>query len=158
MSDVVSGIETEAHWVGPGDVAYERLRDLRHRLFFAEMVEGRGLLDDASETRAHHLVLTPPGRPSEVLAGGRGLRTHDRTYVISQMVVEPEFQGQGLGRRVVELLVDRAARHGAHRVTLAARVEAVGFYGAVGFTVCGEEFPSATTGVPHVMMELRPPR
>ncbi len=155
MSQVVPNTRTEAHWVGPGDIAYERLRDLRHRLFFAELVEGRSLLDDTSESRAHHLVLTPPGRPEEVLAGGRGLRTHDRTYVVSQMVVEPEHQGQGLGRRVLDLLVDRAGRQGAHRVTLAARVHAVGFYEAAGFTVCGERFPSPTTGVPHVHMELR---
>ncbi|MGL5832949.1 MAG: GNAT family N-acetyltransferase [Waterburya sp.] len=44
----------------------------------------------------------------------------------------------------------------AQKIVLDARISAVNFYQQLGFQkILGTEHPSATTGVPHIYMELK---
>ncbi|MCP9849047.1 GNAT family N-acetyltransferase [Cyanobium sp. Morenito 9A2] len=59
---------------------------------------------------------------------------------LSLVVVDPRQRRQGLGRRVVEALLERAEGLGAKRATLevaADNVAALGLYGALGFQTAG---------------------
>ncbi|PKA57531.1 putative N-acetyltransferase ycf52 [Apostasia shenzhenica] len=54
--------------------------------------------------------------------------------VVWDVVVEPELQGTGLGRAVMERLVADLRRHGITNIALYAEPQVVGFYLPLGFT------------------------
>jgi GNAT superfamily N-acetyltransferase len=70
------------------------------------------------------------------------------------MAVDPSRQGTGVGRKVLEAAVDAARAAGAPMMWANARSTAVGFYERLGWTVAGEEFRTADTGLPHKAMVL----
>lgn len=75
------------------------------------------------------------------------------------MATAPEVRGQGLGRRVMELIEQdvRARATGGQPVLLLwcnARVPAVEFYRRMGWQVVSESFEIPTAG-PHVRMMKR---
>ena len=87
-----------------------------------------------------------------MIAYGQLVFKGDRVYRVCQMVVQPKYQGQGLGRSILVFLIDRAKQEGAISLTLNARLTAVGFYQKLGFQAYGKPFPSSTTGIPHITM------
>ena len=74
-----------------------------------------------------------------------------------QMAVDPQRQGEGLGRRLVVAIESRAfAELGFVRISCQARVEAATFYDTLGWTPDGDVFEEV--GIPHRSMALdRPP-
>ncbi|MFV5490869.1 MULTISPECIES: GNAT family N-acetyltransferase [Acinetobacter] len=52
------------------------------------------------------------------------------------LLVHPELQGQGIGRRIVQTLLERYA--GFHQKILVADQHATGFYQALGFSPAGQ--------------------
>jgi predicted GNAT family N-acyltransferase len=71
------------------------------------------------------------------------------------MVVEPEYQRQGLGTLILETLIATASDRGASIIVLNARVVKVGFYQKHGFQSIGEVFASPSTGLPHIKMRKK---
>lgn len=55
------------------------------------------------------------------------------------MLVHPEFQGQGIGRQMMQALLDKYA--GFHQLMLTADGKAIGFYRALGFERAGKTEP-----------------
>ena len=58
---------------------------------------------------------------------------------------------QGLGAAIVDAAKEYVREHSGTRILLHAQVQAQGFYGRQGFSVCSEVFEEA--GIPHVLME-----
>jgi predicted GNAT family N-acyltransferase len=75
----------------------------------------------------------------------------DGAVRIRQMAVESEQQRTGCGRMLLDAVERELANRGMQRVTLHARIEAVGFYAKLGYTPMGEEF--VEVGIPHRAME-----
>jgi GNAT superfamily N-acetyltransferase len=71
------------------------------------------------------------------------------------MAVEPSRQWTGLGRQVLAAAVAAAWEGGAPLLWANARTAALPFYAAAGWTVAGEEFLAADTGLPHLPIVLR---
>jgi predicted GNAT family N-acyltransferase len=71
---------------------------------------------------------------------------------IGRMAVLAGWRGRGIGRAMLELLIDFARRRGLRRVHLASQAHAIGFYAASGFVAEGAEFMEA--GIPHRHMTL----
>ncbi|WP_442485179.1 GNAT family N-acetyltransferase [Aeoliella sp. SH292] len=69
---------------------------------------------------------------------------------IRQMAVGPEYQGQGLGRRLLTAVEGDLQERGIATVELAARLEALGFYEKLGYHAVGEQF--VEVGIPHQEM------
>lgn len=69
---------------------------------------------------------------------------------IRQMAVRPDFQGQGLGRRLLTAVGQVLEDQGFRRLSLHARAHVIGFYESLGFTVIGEPFTEV--GIPHRKM------
>ena len=70
---------------------------------------------------------------------------------LAQMAVDPQRQGEGIGRRLVIEVEKRAfAELGLERVYCHAQVTAVGFYEQLGWTIEGEKFIEA--GIEHYVM------
>lgn len=73
---------------------------------------------------------------------------------LMQMAVDPQRQGEGLGRRLVVAVESRAfGELGLTELFCHAQVPAMGFYDALGWEVDSEEFTEA--GIPHRRMRLR---
>jgi ribosomal protein S18 acetylase RimI-like enzyme len=70
-----------------------------------------------------------------------------RTGRLLQMAIEPDRQGQGLGKRLVHALEEEVGRRGFDEVTLHARETAVGFYAGLGYVPFGA--PYTEVGIPH---------
>lgn len=69
---------------------------------------------------------------------------------IGRMAVLKAWRGRGVGRALLQTLLDLAVRQGLPRVTLSAQIHALGFYERAGFHVIGEPFMDA--GIPHRKM------
>lgn len=76
-------------------------------------------------------------------------------FQIYQMVVEPKYQGQGLGRQILQALIEAATAQGASLVTLNARVTKMLFYQKSGFEPVGEVFASSSTGIAHIQIRVQ---
>ena len=74
---------------------------------------------------------------------------------IGRMAVLKDWRRRGVGRALLQALLNQAARQGLIRVTLSAQTHALGFYERAGFHMVGETFMDA--GIPHRKMvkELR---
>lgn len=127
---------------------YHQACQLRYRLFFAEHNLPWNVVLDKNQASYYHAVILQDC----VVAYGQLVPHSNRIYQICQMVVEPKYQNQNLGRKIVSTLIQIAKAQNAIAITLDARLTAVGFYQKSGFQTCGTEFPSTTTGVPHIQM------
>lgn len=72
---------------------------------------------------------------------------------IGRMAVLKEWRGRGVGRALVQWLLQEAQRRQMQQVALNAQISAVGFYRKFDFQTIGETFQDA--GIPHVRMVLR---
>ena len=133
-----------------GSFEYNQAVQLRYRLFYEEHGISMALVLTERETASTHFVIST--QENEVLAYGQLSKKNDDEYQIFQMVVEPSYQGEGLGSRVLQALIGYANREKEHLLTLSARCMQVGFYEKSGFIAVGAVFPSIATGVPHIKM------
>lgn len=72
---------------------------------------------------------------------------------IGRMAVLKEWRGRGVGRALLQALVEAARRRGDRDVVLNSQVHALGFYGAEGFKAEGPVYEEA--GIPHQVMRLK---
>ena len=131
---------------------YHQATQLRYRLFYQEHGIPFKSIFNPQEKQDLHLVIAA-NRTNHVLAYGRLSQNSIDEFQIYQMVVEPEYQGQGLGKLILQALIDAATNQGASRLVLNARVTKVNFYQKSGFEPIGEVFASSSTGVPHIKMQ-----
>ena len=69
---------------------------------------------------------------------------------IGRMAVLSSVRGSGVGRAVLEALMQRARERGEHEVLLHAQSSAAAFYTRAGFVTRGAPFEEA--GIPHIEM------
>jgi GNAT superfamily N-acetyltransferase len=60
-----------------------------------------------------------------------------KSAIIEDMVVCSELRGQGIGRLILEYLLDQARKVGCFKVILESSDKAIQFYQALGFTPSG---------------------
>lgn len=117
---------------------WEAYFDLRWRVLRGPWHSERGQERDEREPEAIHLALWVGG---QLVAVGRAHFLDAGTAQIRYMAVEPEWQGQGWGGRLLEQLEAAAVRAGARRLVLNARERARNFYRRHGYRVTGEAEP-----------------
>ena len=131
---------------------YQQACRLRYRLFFQEHDLPWDVVLDDNNTDCFFAAIVIE---ENVVAYGQLRDRHNGIYQIEQMVVEPKYQRQYLGKRIILTLIDLAKHKGAIEIVLNSRLCAIGFYQRVGFQTCGVEFPSPTTGVIHIPMNKK---
>lgn len=140
-------VSADSVLVCPWDEARERARAIRYSVF----VEEQGVpveleWDDMDAPSWHALAFAADGTP---VATGRLLPDGH----IGRMAVLKVARGTGVGARVLDALMAKAAELGYPALILNAQTHAAPFYARVGFEQVGEEFEEA--GIPHVEMRKR---
>lgn len=148
--------------ISPGEPLYEQEVALREQVLLAPL----GLtfkrfceLFPGYEDRFEHFVAVfdhPSGE--RVIACALLLPDHPEPGVgkLMQMAVDPQRQGEGLGRRLVVEVECRAfGELGLRELFCHAQRGAKGFYEKLGWVRDGEEFHEA--GIPHLRMSLVAP-
>src|ERR1700740_1672451 len=126
---------------------------IRRRVFIEEQHVPEEIELDADDARAiHALALEGASPASPERPGGCGRMLEHGEYVkIGRMAVLAERRGTGVGRRVLEFLIEHARQRGFRRAVLDAQMHAEGFYLKQRFIPIGEVFEEA--GIMHRRME-----
>jgi GNAT superfamily N-acetyltransferase len=139
---VVAEPQSDSDWI--------RYYDLRWRILRAPWNQPRGSERDEYESDSVHLMLSDAS--GDLMAVGRVHLLSSTEAQVRYMAVEPEWQGRGLGARILSELEARAQARGAARIVLNARREVVPFYLRHGYRVIGEA-ETLFGVVEHVRME-----
>ena len=124
-----------------------RALPLRLSVFVQEQGVPIELEQDEQDELATHAIVQSA---LEVLATGRVVIVHPGLAKIGRLAVVKPKRGQGLGRVVLQALIEQAHRLGAKSVKLHAQCDAVRFYESAGFVSQGQPFDEA--GIQHVLM------
>jgi predicted GNAT family N-acyltransferase len=125
-----------------------KLKSIRHRVFVVEQSVPESLEWDGIDAQCVHAIAEDAsGAP---IGCGRLLPDGH----IGRMAVLASWRGQGVGRRLLERLIEVAAERGDARIMLNAQTHAMPFYARYGFVPVGEPFNEA--GIPHQAMEAAP--
>jgi predicted GNAT family N-acyltransferase len=103
---------------------------------------------DRTDPDARHALVRDGTEP---VAAGRYFRI-GTTAQVGRMAVLAAYRGRGIGRLVLDALVDDARARGYARVALNAQDHAVTFYAKAGFTPFGETLVECD--ILHQPMEL----
>jgi YbgC/YbaW family acyl-CoA thioester hydrolase len=134
--------------VGSWSELGEHASRLRREVFIDELHIDHGLDRDARDPDAvHALVRNRMGQP---LATARLVREGPALARIARVAVSRTMRSTGLGRVVMQALMQFAAERGDTRVVLRSQCSAEGFYAHLGFSAISEPFDEA--GIPHIDM------
>lgn len=103
--------------------------------------------DEADDGCLHAVAFNRIGQP---VATGRLLPAQGGSAKIGRVAVNKVLRGSGVGRRLMQALMDAASRRGDREIVLHAQRSAESFYRSLGFTARGAEFEEA--GIPHIEM------
>ena len=120
---------------------------LRRIVFIEEQHVPEEIELDADDAHAFHAIALDGGRP---VGCGRMVAEGDHVK-IGRMAVLRELRGLGIGRRVIEFLMEAARKQGYRKAILHAQITAEGFYLKNGYIPKGEVFEEA--GIAHRLME-----
>ena len=126
-------------------------RPIRHHVFVDEQSIPAHLEHDGADDDALHAVAR--NRFGLAVATGRLLQHGRGEARIGRMAVLPLLRGSGVGRTVLDALMQAARERGDREVMLHAQLTAVPFYRRAGFREVGAAFEEA--GVMH--LEMRHP-
>ncbi|HWI79388.1 MAG TPA: YbgC/FadM family acyl-CoA thioesterase [Ramlibacter sp.] len=123
-------------------------RRIRTRVFVEEQRIAQELEWDDADAGALHAVAY--NRLGQVIATGRLLQPAPGVAKIGRMAVHQALRGIGVGRQVLDALLDASRARGDREAILHAQCSAQSFYRAAGFRPRGEIFDEA--GIPHIEM------
>ncbi len=120
-------------------------RHVREQVFINEQKVPMALEWDEHDAVSRHVV----AYDGSGAAVGTGRLLADGH--IGRMAVLPEWRGKGVGRALLERLLESAQVARQQHLVLHAQAHAEGFYRRLGFEKTGETFIEA--GIPHVLMQ-----
>jgi YbgC/YbaW family acyl-CoA thioester hydrolase len=126
-------------------------RHIRSEVFLNEQQIPAEMEWDDGDAKAVHAVAF--NRLDQAVATGRLVQERPGVARIGRVAVHRALRGSGVGRQVMQALLDAASARGEREVTLSAQRSAQEFYLGLGFRPRGEAFEEA--GIPHIEM-VRP--
>lgn len=123
-----------------------------------------GYDDDFMERCRGELTVTVPrmartrfrvAQVADEIAGFCALSIDDRDASVESLFVAPRFIGAGIGRILMQDILEYARRHGIRLVHVEADPHAVDFYEQEGFQLCGEVPSGSIPGRKLPLLELR---
>ncbi|MFM7180486.1 MAG: GNAT family N-acetyltransferase [Verrucomicrobiales bacterium] len=133
--------------IDPDSPAYRLECDLRQRVLRGPL--GLDLFDEdlAVEREQFHHGLFEGER---LIGCAIAVRLTPEEIKIRQMAVDPDYQGRGCGRQLLDEVMAIWKDRGIRLVSLNARLSVARFYERLGFSRTGAEFTEV--GLPHVKM------
>jgi predicted GNAT family N-acyltransferase len=125
----------------------EAMYSIRRQVFIEEQHVPEEIELDSDDARAFHALALRDGKP---VGCGRYVEHGPGEIKIGRMAALRELRGSGIGRAVLEFLIETARNRGYTRAILHAQLTAEGFYLKQGFHPQGEVFEEA--GIPHRAM------
>ncbi len=123
-------------------------RRIRSQVFIEEQRVPEAMeWDDTDSDAVHAVAYNRMGAP---LGTGRGFFDRSGVYRIGRMSVIASMRGTGVGRTILDSLIDAGRARGATRVGLSAQTSVIPFYVRAGFAVQGEVYDDAS--IPHIEM------
>jgi len=122
----------------------EQARQVRDAVFVAEQKVPRAIEWDEHDATSRHVI----ARDGDGGAIGTGRLLADGH--LGRMAVLADWRGKGVGRALLERLLEEAATQHMEHLALHAQTQAGGFYRRFGFVEEGPEFMEA--GIPHRTM------
>lgn len=120
----------------PGEI--EAIIDLRCKILRDPWQQPRDTATDANEAQSVNAYIA--NEQGQVIACGRLQENEEKTGQVRFMAVDNDYQGQGLGRLVLNFLEQEARTMDLHTVELQARENAVEFYKNSGYTIREKSF------------------
>ena len=133
-----------------GETAFPDAYEVRRDVFIEEQDVDEEIEMDGNDDEATHFVVydTETDRP---VGTARIRYIDDETAKAERVAVRSSYRGEGLGRRLMELLEGEARDQGRSRISLHAQTAVEGFYRTLGYETVSDEFVEAN--IPHVEME-----
>lgn len=132
------------------DNYYYSAVQLRIEQFFKGHPNPTDLINDQFEKTGTHLICL---LNDSVIGTGR-LNIENHQGIISQMAIDSQYQNKGIGKTILEQLINQCKEHNVNEIVLNARETAINFYKKYGFKITSEKFPSKKTGIIHQSMSL----
>ena len=134
--------------VGTWHDLQERAQTVRTDVFVNEQgIKAEDEWDAADATAVHAVICNHFG---VTLGTARLLQPEPQVAQIGRMAVTRLMRGSGLGRQLVDALLEVAQQRGDKEVRLHAQRSAEGFYARLGFVAHGEPFDEV--GIAHIEM------
>ena len=137
------------------DPLYQQERELRNRILLRPI----GIPDfgwEHNDPDSWHFVAIASGRVIGCVVLVRLDEKASKTQLI-QMAVEGNFQGRGIGKKLVQNLIEFALLKKVLEIQIHARDEVTAFYEGLGFTTVGEPFEEVGIKHRHMLMRLGDP-
>lgn len=115
---------------------FESYYDLRWQILRAPWQQPKGSeIDELESQSIHRAVVDEKG---DVVAVGRLHKVDQHSAQIRYMAVAEKAQGKGLGKQILNALLDIAKQQGVREIQLNAREQALTFYERLGFENLGK--------------------
>ena len=108
-------------------------------------------LKDSFEDKSFHLIAI---KESKIIACGRLHFNSKLEAQVRYMAVEEHLQGQGIGKKILEILEYKAKENNVTYVVLNARDHVIKFYENSGYRIL-EKYNGSDTGIPHTTMRKK---
>jgi predicted GNAT family N-acyltransferase len=128
--------------------AQSLVKPLRYQVFVIEQKVSEDMEWDEFDEIAWHAIVTAD---NQTIGTGR-LIMNDRIAKIGRMAVQSSRRNQGIGKSILNALIQAAKEKGAQECILHAQTHAIAFYAKEDFEPHGPIFDEA--GIPHVEMRL----
>jgi predicted GNAT family N-acyltransferase len=132
------------HW----DEAKSQVMPIRHEIFIKEQKVPEELEWDEFDQEALHAIVK---KDQEVIGTAR-LIIDNANARIGRMAIQKECREQGIGQKLLSILIQTAKEKGAQECILHAQTHAIAFYAKADFEPNGPIFDEA--GISHVEMRL----
>ena len=118
---------------------FKQYYSLRYKILRKPWGQPRGSERDNEDEISHHRMIIDEATWDAIAVGRLQVNTKEEAQ-IRYMAVADNYQGQGLGSKIVTALEDIALDKGANRIILQARENAVQFYQSNGYKVVEKSY------------------
>ena len=116
---------------------FKQYYNLRYRILRAPWGEPQGSEVDGIEDQCFHIMALDQDK---VVGVGRIQYNSTNEAQIRYMAIEKVYEGNGIGRMIVDALEQEAKNRNINTVMLDAREPAVGFYQRLGYSVAQKSY------------------